>query len=141
MRALERALGDADKRKTRRDGAVYCNNPTVMQKFTYRTPRYPVNLPVRLTLDGGTISGRCHEISREGMRLELREPLPPDYAGVAFLSYQNVDVQVPVEFAHAGAPQDGVRFVFASDRQRSDVARLVALLASNPGKTGLALVK
>ncbi|HEX4067059.1 MAG TPA: PilZ domain-containing protein [Acidobacteriaceae bacterium] len=112
-----------------------------MQKFTYRTPRYPVNLPVRLTVEGGTVSGRCHEISREGMRLELRQPLPPGYAGVVSLSYQNLDLEVPVEFAHAGSPQDGVRFVFSSDKQRSEVARLVALLASNPGPTGLVLVK
>jgi hypothetical protein len=112
-----------------------------MQKFTYRTPRYSVNLPVRLTVEGGTVSGRCHEISREGMRLELRQPLPADYAGVVSLSYQNVDLEVQVEFAHANAPQEGVRFVFSSDKQRSDVARLVALLAANPGPTGLILVK
>lgn len=75
------------------------------------------------------------------MRLELRQPLPPDYAGIVSLTYQNLSLEVPVEFAHASAPQEGVRFVFSSDKQRSDVARLVALLAANPGQTGLILVK
>lgn len=112
-----------------------------MQKFTYRTPRFPVDLPIRLTIDGKTIHARCCEISREGMQLEIRQPLPSNYRGTVSLAWQNIVLELPVEMAHSGSSQDGVRFVFSSDKERRDVAHLVAVLAANRGPSGLTLVK
>jgi len=112
-----------------------------MQKFTYRTPRFPVDLPLRLTLEGTTIDARCREISREGMQLEVRQPLPANCRATVSLTYQNLALEIPVEVAHSGSSQEGVKFIFTSEKQRSEVARLVAMLADHRGPTGLILVK
>jgi len=62
------------------------------------------------------------EISTEGMKLELREPLSPNSCGRVRLSYLNFRLELPVRVAHSGASYDGVKFVYESDEQR-DVNR------------------
>lgn len=105
-----------------------------MQKFEYRAPRYPVDLPVRLRQDDRTLHARCREISREGMRLELREPLPEDFCGTVSLNCRHVSLELRVRVTHTGILQDGLRFIFESEKQRRAVAQLVAILAaSEPG--------
>lgn len=112
-----------------------------MHRFKYRAPRYRVDIPVRLTLAETTIPGRCREISREGMRLEVYQPLPADYSGTVFLGYQDFQLEIGVQMAHLGPMQDGLRFVFDSEQQRHAVAHLVTLLAEHPQQPGLVLVK
>jgi hypothetical protein len=111
-----------------------------MQKFTYRTPRHPVDLPVRLKVAGGMVSGRCREISAEGLRIELNQSLPADYEGRILLSHRNLELDLRVQVAHTGA-QDGLKFIFESDKQRSDVARLIASLAEPGSPSGPTLVR
>ncbi|HEX4036769.1 MAG TPA: PilZ domain-containing protein [Acidobacteriaceae bacterium] len=112
-----------------------------MQKFTYRTPRFPVDLPIRLTVEGNTVDARCREISKEGMQLEVHQSLPSSYRGTVSLTYQNLALEIPVEVAHSGSSQEGVKFIFSSEKQRGEVAQLVAMLAANRGPSGLILVK
>jgi hypothetical protein len=111
-----------------------------MQKFKYRTPRYSVDLPVRLSLGSTTFSGRCKEISKDGMRLELQQTLAPDCRGTVSLSYQSISLEIPVQVAHSGA-HDGLKFLFESDKERMAVARLVALLAARSSQSGPMLVR
>jgi hypothetical protein len=100
-----------------------------MHKFTYRTPRYAVDFPVQLMRDDAVVAGRCREISTEGMRLELRRPLPAGFRGVVSLSWQNIHLELRVRLAHSGAGQDALRFVFDSDTERAAMAELVTRLA------------
>jgi hypothetical protein len=99
-----------------------------MQRFDYRSPRYPVDLPVRLTADNSTRLGRCKDISREGMKMELQQPLPPDACGTVSMTFQNQTLELNVQVAHAGETQDGMKFIYSSDSQRNAVARLLASL-------------
>lgn len=99
-----------------------------MQKFDYRSPRFSVDLPVRLTLETSTLIGRCKDISSEGIRLELPEPLPPDACGTVSIGYQDHSLELNVRVAHAGATQGGMVFVYSSDNERSAVARFLAAL-------------
>lgn len=112
-----------------------------MQKFTYRTPRFPVDLPVRLAVDGTTVHARCREISREGMQIEVRQPLPSNYRGTVSLTWEHLALEIPIELAHSGSSDQGVKFVFTSDKLRADVAHLVSMLSANRGPSGLTLVK
>ena len=115
-----------------------------MHKFTYRTPRYAVDFPVQLMRDDAVAAGRCREISTEGMRLELRRPLPPGFRGVVSLSWRNIHVELQVRLAHIGGGQDALRFVFESDAERASIAELVARLADpfEPSEQpGLVLVR
>jgi len=100
-----------------------------MHKFTYRTPRYAVDFPVQLMRDDAVVAGRCREISTEGMRLELRRPLPPGFSGVVSLAWRNLHIELRVRLAHSGAGQDALRFVFDSDTERAAIAELVTRLA------------
>jgi len=111
-----------------------------MQKFNYRVPRYTVDLPVCLRVDGLSITGRCREISQEGMKLEAAQPLPPDYCGVVSLSYQGVALEIQARLTHTDGEQEGLKFVFASEAERDAVGRLVARLSTAPGQLGPVLI-
>ena len=112
-----------------------------MHKFKYRAPRYPIDLPVHLTLEGSTLHGRCLEISREGMRLELETPMPVNASGTVSLSYRHISMEVPVRVKYTGAHQEGLRFIFESEKQRDRMAEFVALLSEPAAPTGPVLVK
>jgi hypothetical protein len=112
-----------------------------MRKFDYRAPRFSVDLPIRLTFEDSMQDGRCREISTEGMKLELREPLCPNSCGKVRLNYQNFRLELPVRVAHSGASYDGVKFVYESDEQRDDVNRLVAVLAGPKQQSGPLLLR
>jgi hypothetical protein len=107
-----------------------------MRKFNYRVPRFPVDLPVRLTFHEATQAGRCTEISTEGMKIEVQEPLCPDTSGVVHIAYQDVTLDVTVRVAHSSASHDGVRFVYESDEQRDELTRLVEILAGPQHRPG-----
>ena len=46
-----------------------------MQKFDYRYPRFAVDLPARLMTQDSTRIGRCVDIGKEGLKLELDQSL------------------------------------------------------------------
>jgi hypothetical protein len=107
-----------------------------MRKFDYRVPRFPVDLPVRLTLEESTHFGLCTEISTEGMKLELREPLCVDAGGAVHVVFQNFSLDLPVRVAYCGSGCDGVQFIYGSDEERDQVIRFIALLAAAPRRPG-----
>ena len=111
-----------------------------MHKFSYRSPRYVADFPVELIHENLVIEGRCTEISTDGMQLELRRPLPPDFRGQACLTWHDVQIEVQVRLAHTGSRQDALRFVFDSEKERVAVADLVARLADPADRPGLVLV-
>jgi hypothetical protein len=112
-----------------------------MQKFEYRSPRIAVDLPVRLTVEQSTLSGRCRDISKEGMRLELRKPLPPDARGTVILGCHDTPLELSVRVTYSGKTHEGVEFIYNSDSEREAVARLVASLASPASGPRLVLLR
>jgi len=102
-----------------------------MQKFEYRTPRYIVDLPVFFRLREESIPGRCREISKEGMRIELQLPVAADTCGTVSLIYKDLSLELRVCVTHAEAEFKGLKFLFESDKDRNAVERLVALLAGS----------
>jgi hypothetical protein len=109
-----------------------------MQKFDYRCPRFSVDLPARLTTQEGTLTGRCKDISHEGMRLELPEPPPSGARGTVMVSYQGRTLELGVRVAHAG--NGGLEFLYESDAERKAVEQLVAFAASSRSRIGPILV-
>jgi hypothetical protein len=112
-----------------------------MQKFEYRTPRYAVDLPVLLSLQNSSVPGRCKEISKEGMKVLLQQPVAPETCGTVSLSYLDLSLELRVSVAHAGPNYDGLKFLFESDKDRIAVERLVALLSGSTGPPGPVLVR
>jgi PilZ domain len=113
----------------------------IMQRFDYRCPRYCVDLPVQFTVQDLTPIGRCTEISQEGMRLELEQPLLSYPCGKVAMTYQNQAFEFNVRVAHVEASRVGVVFLYESDAEREAVAHLVAALAAPQDRPGLVLVK
>ena len=111
-----------------------------MQKFEYRCPRFAVDLPVEFTIEQSTLAGRCKDISMEGMRLELSQPLPADACGTVVLSYQDRPLPLSVRVAHVGESYDGMEFIYRSEGEREAVARLIASLTAPAKRPRLMLV-
>jgi hypothetical protein len=109
-----------------------------MQKFDYRYPRFSVDLPARFTTQRSTSVGRCKDISHDGMRLELPDPLPPDARGTVAISYQGRTLELSVRVAHAA--NGGLEFLYESEGERKAVEHLVASLAGARSRPGPVLV-
>jgi hypothetical protein len=102
-----------------------------LQKFVYRSPRYPVDLPARLIIEQSTFIGRCKNISSEGMKLELRQALPPNACGTVYVDFQDRTLELNVRVAHAGAAQGGMEFLYQTESERHAVATLLASLSAS----------
>lgn len=111
-----------------------------MQKFEYRSPRYKVDLPVLLILSDESVSGRCKEISREGMKVEFRQPVKRNCSGTLRIGTNESSLEVPACIARTGDQCDGVKFLFNSDKERRALERLVAIMATPTGQPGPVLV-
>ncbi|WP_414648604.1 PilZ domain-containing protein [Edaphobacter sp.] len=112
-----------------------------MQKFEYRTPRYPVDLPVLLILKDGSVTGQCREISSEGMKVEFHQPVPTNGCGTLRIGHSGSFLEVRARVARTGLGDDGVKFLFGSERERKALQRLVAQTAAPTGQRGPVLVR
>lgn len=112
-----------------------------MQKFEYRSPRYDVDLAVRLISGGSSVAGRCREISKDGLCARFSERPEVGSHGKLILNYRNHSFEVPVRVAHAGTNAEGLKFLFSSEAHRKDVDRLVADIAAEGPHAGPVLVK
>lgn len=111
-----------------------------MQKFEYRTPRFSVDLPVKFIIENTTLPGRSKDIGKEGMTLELREPLQHETFGRVFLSYQGRSIEIRVRVAHVEGVNAGLEFLPESEAERTSIAQFVASLASAPPRSGPVLL-
>lgn len=112
-----------------------------MQKFEYRTPRFPVDLPVLLILQDTSVSGRCKEISSDGMKVKFRQPVERNCCGTLRIGHSGSFLEVRARVARVGSESDGVKFLFGSERERKALQRLVALTIAPGAQTGPVLVR
>jgi hypothetical protein len=112
-----------------------------MRKFEYRSPRYDVDLAVRLIAGSADFTGRCRQISRDGLSAQFPKQLPPGSQGTLLIHFQDLSVEVRVRVAHAGANAEGLEFLFRSETDRKAVDQLIAAIAVTGQKLGPVLVK
>lgn len=113
-----------------------------MQRFEYRSARFPADLPVLFILKDASVSGRCKEISSDGMKVEFLEPVAPNCCGTLRIGNNHSSLEVRARVARIGKESEcyGVKFLFASDTERKALERLVAIMASPIRQLGPALV-
>ena len=133
-------LGSNAKTGTLVGFAFAVEKSLAMQKFYYRSPRYPVDLPVLLILEDASVSGRCREISNDGMKVEFLRPVLRDACGTLRIGRGESSLELRVRVARTGADSDGVKFLFASEKERRALQRLVALTAAPTAQPGPVLV-
>jgi hypothetical protein len=112
-----------------------------MQKFEYRVPRFAADIPVRLTVGSTTLSGRCREIGKQGMTVEMDQPVERGVSGLLSLSYQGRAIEVRAHVAHADGQIVGLEFLFATEAERTAVAQVIAALSSAPKRPGPILIQ
>lgn len=106
-----------------------------MQKFDYRSPRFPVDLPIQYTIEKLTWEGRCIEISIDGITLESRNPLPPGARGTVIIMYDDGMLDLNMRVIHAF----GMEFIYRSDGERKTVSHLIESLSTSSNGLGPAL--
>jgi hypothetical protein len=111
-----------------------------VRKFDYRSPRFAVDLLVRLTIEGPAAIARCIEISSEGMRLESEQPLPDHALGTVWVQHRELTLELNVRVAHVGKAHSGVEFIYRSDGERKAVAQLIGSLEGPRKKLGPGLI-
>jgi len=111
-----------------------------VRKFDYRSPRFSVDFSVRLTIDKSMLIARCIEISREGMRLELQQPLPREATGTVSVQYQDLMLELNVRVAHVSKSHGGVEFIYRSDAEQKAVAHLIGVLDGSRKRLGPVLL-
>src|SRR5271157_4821326 len=72
-----------------------------MRKFQYRTPRYPLDLPVSFVVGDSTLLGKCQEIGNDGMKVVLQQQVPEGTCGTLTIRYKEVAVDLRVCVAHS----------------------------------------
>lgn len=100
-----------------------------MHRFEYREPRFSCDLPVRLTIQDSTLIGRCTEIAKAGMKLEIEAALEPNSFGKVSMSYEDKTLEVRVRFVHVCETHAGLDFIYSSDKERKAMANLVETVA------------
>lgn len=111
-----------------------------MQKFQYRSPRYRVDLPVLLMLENSDVPGRCREISSDGMKVEFLQPVARNSCGTLRIGRGESSLEIRARVTRIGVENDGVVFLFESERERRVLQRLVALTATPTAQPGPLLV-
>jgi hypothetical protein len=112
-----------------------------MHRFEYRTPRFPVDFPLQFTVDNVVLSGRCMEISEEGLAMRFRQPATLDALGVLALTHQGQTLEIRARVAHIEGTHAGLEFLCNSESERSAVARLTAALAESQSRPGPVLLR
>ena len=113
----------------------------IMQRFEYRGARFSVDLPVQFTEENITMPGRCTEISKEGLKLDLGEPLQSDSSGTVSMCFQGRTLEFRVRVVHVGARHCGMEFIYSSNAEQLAVATLVESLAVTNTRPGPVLLK
>lgn len=112
-----------------------------MHKFEYRAPRFRVDFPVRLSSDDATLTGRCLEISIDGMLAEFPEPLALDSSATVILPCNDQLVRIPAKVVHAGLDFCGLSFSLSTERERRSLEQVVALISAPAPKLGPVRIK
>lgn len=121
---------------------IFAVSPSLsMQKFEYRTPRYSVDLPVLLILKDERVTGRCREISSEGMKVDFRQTVVRNCCGTLRIGHGGAFLEVRARVTRTSPGSDGVKFLFASERERKALQRLVAITVASSGQHGPILVR
>jgi hypothetical protein len=100
-----------------------------MQKFEYRSARFPMDAPITFTDSHGQISATCTQISRDGMEVHIADPQPLDNRGRICLIHADHALELDVRVAYARQDRCGMQFVYKTDREKELVDNLIAELA------------
>jgi hypothetical protein len=86
------------------------------------------------------LTGRCSEIGKDGMTLELNQRPVVKTRGIVSVSYHDRTIQLAAQVAHVGGSRAGLAFIYESESERDAVAHFVASLAEAKHRAGPVLL-
>ena len=105
-----------------------------MERFGYRSPRYPFDLPIRLAMDGRVQVVRCTNVSVDGLQVVAGGGLAPRSRGSVSFDYEEMTFDLQVSVSHRGSHRGGLRFIYESEEERNSVVELIARLVSGQSR-------
>lgn len=96
-----------------------------VNRFVSRSPRFGLNLPIRLFSQDGLAIGRCVDVSESGLLGDFDRPLNIWITGevTAFVGDESVSIKARV--ARVDGHQAGLSFQIDSPASRLEVLRLI----------------
>lgn len=104
-----------------------------MQRFEYRGPRFSCDLPVQLIVNDATLSVRCTEISKTGMKLEMGHPQEINSIGKVSIIRNDRTLEFRVRFAHVGQTHAGLDVIYSSNGDREAMDHLIDSVTAAQG--------
>lgn len=101
-----------------------------MRKFRFRSPRFPVDIPIKVTRGGASRPGRCIEISADGMKFEGADLPDPQSSGSIQIDYEELSLVLPFRSVYTAAKFEVAEFVLKSAEQKRDVNLLISAISS-----------
>jgi hypothetical protein len=105
-----------------------------MERFGYRSPRYPLDLPLRLAMDGRVQVVRCTNVSVDGLQVAASGGLAPRARGSVSFDYEEMTFDLQVSVTHRGSHGGGLRFVYGSEAERNSIAELIARIVGGQSR-------
>jgi hypothetical protein len=102
-----------------------------MHKFSYRAPRFAVDIPVRLILPDFRSQVICTEICIDGMKVEALEPLTINSLGSVFIRCDDSQLRIDVRVVRVNNIEQALEFIFTSRQDRASLAKMIATLAGS----------
>lgn len=96
-----------------------------MQKFEYRNPRIRTDLSVTLATGEQRMSGRCTDISVEGIGATLLQPLAVGTSGALTLESDTNAIELQARVTYSEQNRVGIVFSFACDEERNSLMRFL----------------
>lgn len=105
-----------------------------MERFGYRSPRYPLDLPLRLAIEGRVQLVRCTNVSVDGLQVVASGGLVPRARGSVSFEYEEMTFDLQVSVTHRGSHRGGLRFIYDSEQERNSIIELISRLVSGQGR-------
>lgn len=95
-----------------------------MQKYSYRNPRFCITSTIEVNFrpsENPSISGRCTDISLEGLGVEFESDVPIGTHGVLEFS----DIEIPAHVAYSDGSRHGLVFGPLDKEQQSAIEKFI----------------
>ena len=100
-----------------------------VQTFSYRLPRFKLQLPCDFFAEHGEVEGQTSDMSDDGLGVLFRHPVLAGTQGRLRLKLDSCWFEADAEVVHAEFCSAGLRFRFASEAERRFLQSILRLAA------------
>lgn len=90
-----------------------------MQKFEYRNPRIRTDLPIQFAAGEKVLTGRCTDLSADGLGALLPGPIALGTVGRLTLDSPTGKIELPARVSYSDQDRVGIMFVFDHSEERN----------------------